>query len=123
MMCARRLRDTVDARRTVKDVSLDEILDFLNSPPDEVEYRKSNDVRSLISLVRGSFHRLGAKLYYVEGDKTNLRLMIGDKLIQGTESRQLPTAERTLPSKTTGLSTGSSRSGEEFPLCGQTSQQ
>ena len=49
---------------------------------------KSNDVRSLFSLVRGSFYCLGAKLCYVEGDETNLRLMIGDKLIQGTESRQ-----------------------------------
>ena len=88
MMCARRLRDTVAARRAVKDADFDEILDFLNSRPDEGEHRKSNDVRSLFSLVRGSFYRLGAKLCYVEGDETNLRMMIGDKLIQGTESRQ-----------------------------------
>ena len=71
----------------MKDADFDEILDFLNSRPDEGEHRKSNDVRSLFSLVRGSFYHLGAKLCYVEGDETNLRMMIGDKLIQGTESR------------------------------------
>ena len=88
MMCARRLRDTVAARRAVKDARFEVILDFLNSRPDEGEHRNSNDVRSLFSLVRGSFHRLGALLCYVEGDETNLRLQIGDKLIQGTQSRQ-----------------------------------
>ena len=88
IMCARRLRDTVAVRRAMKDADFDEILDFLNSRPEEGEYRKSNDVRSLFSLVRGSFYHLGAKLCYVEGDETNFRLMIGDKLIQGTESRQ-----------------------------------
>ena len=88
MMCARRLRDTVAARRAVKDASFEVILDFLNSQPDEGEHRKSNDIRSLFSLVRGSFHRLGALLCYVEGDENNLRLQIGDKLIQGTQSRQ-----------------------------------
>ena len=35
MMCARRLRDTVATRRAVKDADFDEILDFLNSRPDE----------------------------------------------------------------------------------------
>ena len=86
MMCARRLRDTIAARKAITDASFEEI--FLNSRPDEGEHRKSNDVRSLFSLVRGSFYRLGAKLCYVEGDETNLRLMIGDKLIQGTENRK-----------------------------------
>ena len=88
MMCARRLRDTVAARRAVKDASFEVILDFLNSQPNEGEHRKSNDVRSLFSLVRGSFHRLGALLYYVEGDENNLRLQIENKLIQGMQSRQ-----------------------------------
>ena len=88
MMCARRLRDTVAARRAVKDADFDEILDFLNSRPAEGEHRKGNDVRSLFSLVRGSFHRLGATLCYVEGDEENLRLMIGDQLIQGAESKK-----------------------------------
>ena len=62
-------------------------MDFLNSDPDEGEHRKSNDVRLLFSLVRSSFHHLGALLCYVEGDETNLRLQIGEKLIQGTQSR------------------------------------
>ena len=88
MMCARRLRDTIAARKATKDASFEEILDFLNSRPDEGEHRKSNNVRSLFSLVHGSFYRLGAKLCYVEGEETNLRLMIGDKLIQGTENRK-----------------------------------
>lgn len=88
MMCARRLRDTIAARRAVKNASFDEILDFLNSRLDEGEYRKSNDVRSLFSLVRGSFYRLSAKLCYAEGDETDLRLMIGDRLTRGMESRQ-----------------------------------
>ena len=87
MMSAKRLKDTIAARKAVKDASYEDVLDFLNSRPDEGEHRKSNDVRSLFSLVRGSFHRLGALLCYVEGDETNLRLQIGDKLIQGTESR------------------------------------
>ena len=53
--------------------------------------RKSNNVRSLFSQVRGSFYRLGAKLCYVEGDETNLRLMIGDKLIPGNgEQTEFP---------------------------------
>ena len=51
MMCARQLRDTVAARRAVKDASFDIILDFLNSRPDEGEHHKSNNVRSLFSLV------------------------------------------------------------------------
>ena len=51
MMCARRLRDTMAARRVVKDASFEVILDFLNSHPDEGEHHKSNDVRLLFSLV------------------------------------------------------------------------
>ena len=88
MMCARRLKDTAAVRRAIKDASVEVILDFLNSQLDEGEHHKSSDVRSLFSLVRGSFHRLGALLCYVEGDENNLRLQIGDTLIQGTQSRQ-----------------------------------
>ena len=88
VMCARRLKDTVAARRGIPNADIGDILDFLNSRPDEGEHRKSNDVRSIFSLVRGSFHRLGALLCFVEGDEDNLRLKIGDRLIQGTECRQ-----------------------------------
>ena len=88
LMCARRLRDTIAARKGVKDASFGEILDFLNSAPEDGEHSKSNDIRSLFSLVHGSFHRLGALLCYVEGNESNLRLQIGEKLIQRTESRQ-----------------------------------
>ena len=73
MMCARRLRDTIEARTAKRDADFDEVLEFLNSCPAEGEHRKSNDVRSLFSLVRGSFHRLGATLCYVEGDEIDDR--------------------------------------------------
>ena len=60
----------------------------LNSASENAEHHKSNDVRSLFSLVHSSFHQLGALLCYMEGNESNLRLQIGKKLIQGTESRQ-----------------------------------
>ena len=88
VMCARRLKDTIAARRAIPDANIGNIMDFLNSRPEDGEHRKSNDVRSLFSLVRGSFHRLGALLCFLEGDEGNLRLKMGGKLIQGTESRQ-----------------------------------
>ena len=78
------------ARKAVKDASFEVILDFLNSSPDEGEHCKSNDVRSLFSLVRGSFHRLGAVLCYMEGDENNLRLQIRNKLIKGHKVDRVP---------------------------------
>ena len=69
-----KLRNTVETRRAVKDTSFKVIVDFLNSCLDEGEHRRNNDVRSLFSLEQCSFHHLGALLWYVEGDETNLRL-------------------------------------------------
>ena len=74
MMCTRLLRDTVAARRAVKDASFEVILDFLNSQPEKGDHHKSNDVSSLFSLVQDSFHHLGALLCYMEGDENNLTL-------------------------------------------------
>ena len=78
----------------VKDANFKEMLDFLNSCMDEGEQRKSNDTRSLFGLVRGSFCHPEAKLCYMEGDKTNSRLMIGSKLIRGMESRKSYTFDK-----------------------------
>ena len=77
VMCARRLKDNVAARRGIQNADLGNILEFLNSHPDEGEHRKSNNVRSLFSLVRSSFHCL---LCFVEGDEDNLRLLSVDRV-------------------------------------------
>lgn len=58
LMCAGRLRATIAARKGVKNASYVKISEFLNSSPDNGEQCKSNDVRSLFSLVHGSFHAL-----------------------------------------------------------------
>ena len=88
VMCARRLKDNIAARRGIQNADLGNTLELLNYHPDEGEHCKRNNVRSSFSLVRGTFHCLGALLCFVEGDEDNLRLKIEDKLIQGTECRQ-----------------------------------
>ena len=62
-------------QEVVKDASFEVILDFLNSHPDKGEHHKSNDVRSLFSLVQGSFHHLG----YCCATRRGMRLTLGCK--------------------------------------------
>lgn len=86
LMAARRVADTMTARTTTRHPELEEILTFLNSPPNKEEYRRSYDIRSLFGLVRGSLQHLNAK--FVSTEDGNVPLQVGERVLLGRQSRQ-----------------------------------
>ena len=86
LMAERRVRDTIKARTTAGSVGLEEVLAFLNSPPDKEEHCRSYNIRSLYSLVRGSLQRLNAR--FVGAEDGNVLLQVGDRLLNRYQSRQ-----------------------------------
>ena len=82
-----RVKDTIAARTPTAVPTVQDTLEFLNSRPAPGESRQSYDVRSLYSVVRGSYIKLGAKLRLNEEE--NVVMEIGDATVTGNKRREL----------------------------------
>jgi len=78
-MAARWITDTIKARKSTRSPTVQEAIDFLNTQSVNSEGRVSRDIKSLYSVVRGCYHRLGAKLIFTDEEEVNLE--IGDTTI------------------------------------------